>query len=329
MQRKKQACRQPAKQAGRRAGGRKADVCEPGQPQGLGWGVNEFQGEGRCEEEFGGAALGALHSKRLLLLQAQPLPQKRVFFFPVPPSATPFLRFVASAFWLTSNWVCLLRPPPSHHSAVCAQRLVDEIAAHKHHLQDAAQYALGNLMAMVLGDTRVSPAQRQRHVSRLMEELRKTNTPGQCQGAFVGQCQGAMCIAASRCESHVPFFMGWPCSHPKNLPPFPGPSCTSPWTSHLSHSSAHQGAWGLFIPSHLPTVLPPFLPSCCSGADRAELHRGEWAGAQRHGALPRAAPAHGVWAAHRGPPPPCPQPLPHQGAPAGPALPHGHAGLLF
>jgi len=34
--------------------------------------------------------------------------------------------------------------------AVCAQRLVQEIAAHKHHLQDAAQYTLGNLTAVVL-----------------------------------------------------------------------------------------------------------------------------------------------------------------------------------
>jgi hypothetical protein len=33
---------------------------------------------------------------------------------------------------------------------VCAQRLVQEIAAHKHHLQDAAQYTLGNLTAVVL-----------------------------------------------------------------------------------------------------------------------------------------------------------------------------------
>lgn len=134
--------------------------------------------------------------------------------------------------------------------AVCAQRLVDEIAAHKHHLQvrrrgaaccpcavlpapvpgfpwlqqallagrvfgargpcrlhlalaaqnspgwtllaprsarptrlqDAAQYALGNLMAVVLGDARVSPPQRQRHVSRLLEELRAGSAPGQCQG---------------------------------------------------------------------------------------------------------------------------------------------------
>lgn len=136
---------------------------------------------------------------------------------------------------------------------MCAQRLVDEIAAHKHHLQvrpglcglqgvaaawppstaivkartgldraqrlpacpaacaplpslrtgpessehgtpfvvppacltrpqDAAQYALGNLMAVVLGDARVPPQQRQRHVTRLLEELRNTSTPGQCQG---------------------------------------------------------------------------------------------------------------------------------------------------
>ncbi|KAL4428434.1 hypothetical protein ABPG75_002523 [Micractinium tetrahymenae] len=64
---------------------------------------------------------------------------------------------------------------------LCAQRLVDEIAAHKHHLQDAAQYAVGNLMAVVLGDSRVPPPQRQRHVTRLLEELRKTNTAGQCQ----------------------------------------------------------------------------------------------------------------------------------------------------
>lgn len=49
-------------------------------------------------------------------------------------------------------------------------------------LQDAAQYALGNLMAVVLGDARVPPAQRQRHVTRLLEELRRTNTAGQCQG---------------------------------------------------------------------------------------------------------------------------------------------------
>lgn len=38
-------------------------------------------------------------------------------------------------------------------SAVCAHRLVQEIAAHKHHLQDAAQYTLGSLTAVVLVST--------------------------------------------------------------------------------------------------------------------------------------------------------------------------------
>lgn len=49
-------------------------------------------------------------------------------------------------------------------------------------LQDAAQYALGNLTAAVLGDARVPPEQCQQHVGRLLEELIRTNTPGQCQG---------------------------------------------------------------------------------------------------------------------------------------------------
>lgn len=43
-----------------------------------------------------------------------------------------------------------IRPPAALAAAVCAQRLVQEIAAHKHHLQDAAQYTLGNLTAVVL-----------------------------------------------------------------------------------------------------------------------------------------------------------------------------------
>ncbi|KAI7835971.1 hypothetical protein COHA_010140 [Chlorella ohadii] len=67
------------------------------------------------------------------------------------------------------------------YQAMCAQRLVQEIAAHKHHLQDAAQYTLGNLTAVVLGADSVPSAQREQMVSRLLDELRRTNTPGQCQ----------------------------------------------------------------------------------------------------------------------------------------------------
>ncbi|EFN55388.1 hypothetical protein CHLNCDRAFT_134476 [Chlorella variabilis] len=80
---------------------------------------------------------------------------------------------------------CLAHPEPPPMTAeqmqLCAQRLVNEIAAHKHHLQDAAQYTLGNLMAVVLGDGRVGVPQRQAMVARLLEELRRTTTPGQCQ----------------------------------------------------------------------------------------------------------------------------------------------------
>lgn len=64
---------------------------------------------------------------------------------------------------------------------LCAQRLVQEIAAHKHHLQDAAQYTLGNLTAVVLGSDSVPSTQREQMVTRLLDELRRTNTPGQCQ----------------------------------------------------------------------------------------------------------------------------------------------------
>ena len=72
--------------------------------------------------------------------------------------------------------------------AVCADRLVREIAAHKHHLQDAAQYALGTLMAQVLGDVALTPVQREGLVGRLLEELQRSAAPGQCQG---GCCRRA------------------------------------------------------------------------------------------------------------------------------------------
>jgi hypothetical protein len=45
------------------------------------------------------------------------------------------------------------------------------------------QYALGSLMALVLGDARVGAGQRQAAVSRLLEELRRhAGVPGQHQG---------------------------------------------------------------------------------------------------------------------------------------------------
>jgi hypothetical protein len=66
---------------------------------------------------------------------------------------------------------------------------VNEIAAHKHHLQDAAQYTLGNLMAVVLGDPRVGVSQRQALVARLLDELRRTNAPGQSQGECGWACK--------------------------------------------------------------------------------------------------------------------------------------------
>ena len=82
-------------------------------------------------------------------------------------------------------WRHTLTPPPPPlpvPPAVCADRLVREIAAHKHHLQDAAQYALGTLMAQVLGDAALTPVQREQLVRRLLEELQRAAAPGQCQG---------------------------------------------------------------------------------------------------------------------------------------------------
>lgn len=83
---------------------------------------------------------------------------------------------------------CLARhdapPMTPEQMQMCARRLVNEIAAHKHHLQDAAQYTLGNLMAVVLGDPRVGVSQRQALVARLLDELRRTNAPGQSQAVL-------------------------------------------------------------------------------------------------------------------------------------------------
>lgn len=68
-------------------------------------------------------------------------------------------------------------------------------------LQDAAQYALGNLMAVVLGDERVAVAQREQLVLRLLSELQRTNTLGQCQGAWAagaGRCNGGEGVCAGK-----------------------------------------------------------------------------------------------------------------------------------
>lgn len=202
------------------------------------------------------------------------------------------------------------------HGAECAQRLVEEIAAHKHHLQDAAQvrccacacalctqrvcaarravvslplaarsrpltallcralpparlqYTLGSLAAVVLGDERVSPAQREGHVSRLLEELQKATTPGQCQGA----------------RSSAPPPLTAPplraCRWGRLLPRSPAPRLPR-FNACLACS---------FAP------LPPPIP-LRSRAHRAELHGRQRAAAVRHGPLPRAPPPHRVWAA--------------------------------
>ncbi|PRW44486.1 small GTP-binding isoform B [Chlorella sorokiniana] len=85
----------------------------------------------------------------------------------------------------TTNAVCINRPDQTaltpEQMQLCAQRLVQEIAAHKHHLQDAAQYTLGNLTAVVLGADSITSGQREQMVTRLLDELRRSNTPGQCQ----------------------------------------------------------------------------------------------------------------------------------------------------
>lgn len=67
--------------------------------------------------------------------------------------------------------------------------------------QDAAQYALGNLTAVVLGDSRVPPSQRQTLVSRLLDELRRAAAvPGQCQGELEGQLGGSWAAAGRQLQ---------------------------------------------------------------------------------------------------------------------------------
>eukprot|EP00887_Chlorella_sp_A99_P004949 scaffold4.g4949.t1 len=65
--------------------------------------------------------------------------------------------------------------------ARCAGRLVQEVAAHKHHLQDAAQYTVGNLLASVMGDSSVQTADRQRLLYALLVELARASGTPQCQ----------------------------------------------------------------------------------------------------------------------------------------------------
>lgn len=54
-----------------------------------------------------------------------------------------------------------------------AKSLVAEAVAHKHHLQDAAQYALGGILAKLLGDRRVSLETVHDLVKKLLSELQR------------------------------------------------------------------------------------------------------------------------------------------------------------
>lgn len=129
-------------------------------------------------------------------------------------------------------------------------------------------------------------------MGRLLEELRHTNTAGQCQGAQAGRPAGMWEERGPARDALVPgtaLFCSLGSKH-----------CTlsCPLTSHAA------------VPA-----CPP-LPPPHSRAHGAELHRGHRAPAVSHGALPRAPPAHRLWAARARPPPARPQPLAGQGPPA-------------
>lgn len=62
-----------------------------------------------------------------------------------------------------------------------AERLIKEVRSHKHHLQDAAQYSLGSLLAAVLGDKLVPLSVVQKGVDELLDSLLLCTSIEQCQ----------------------------------------------------------------------------------------------------------------------------------------------------
>lgn len=61
------------------------------------------------------------------------------------------------------------------------KKIVEETCAHKHHLQDAAQYTLGELLGTVLACSSISTADVNAAVEALMTALAGCSEPGQCQ----------------------------------------------------------------------------------------------------------------------------------------------------
>ena len=64
---------------------------------------------------------------------------------------------------------------------MCAMKIVKEVCAHKHRLQDAAQYTLGSLLGALLNDPRATSATAEAATSALLEVLQECRDPEQCQ----------------------------------------------------------------------------------------------------------------------------------------------------